>query len=271
MAGISAQSAAPTLAVINTRIDQASNYYVQSQQKLFSSHRLKITEIVPSAGITTPEFQTLIRQLNSDPAIHGIQVQLPLPRELDTQSILDTIHPEKDVDAQSSLSLGKIMSGNRPVFFPNTALAARLILQYYRIDPTGVHTVILNRSTVVGKPLAMMLLDKSDTGNATLSLCHSRTPHLIDYTRSADILIIAVGRTGFLTREMVKAGAIIIDIGINSVQIDGESKITGDADYHGLYDHVRGITPVPGGVGSITTSLLMVQTLLAFHLNHHSG
>lgn len=260
----------PTLAVINTRTDDASNYYVQSQKKHFADHDLNIQEITIPADIPACELQSIIQKLNHDPAIHGIQVQLPLPRHIDPQPILDHISPHKDIDCQSSLNLGKILSGNQPDFYPNTALAVKLILQYHQIDLSHAHTVILNRSTVVGKPLAMMILDKSKTGNATVTLCHSRTKDLSTYTRSADILIIAIGRANFISREMVKKGALVIDVGINPIQVDGVSHITGDADYEQLLEHVQGITPVPGGVGSITTALLMVQTLLAYHMHHQS-
>ncbi len=254
----------PTLAIVNSGLDPASNYYVKSIIKNFNKIGLNAIEKKFEPGISQQELISLINNLNSSNEIDGIQVQVPLPKHLNTQMILDAISEYKDVDCQSTKNLGKLVTGNNILFYPNTALAIYSLLKYYDIKPEGKNVVILNRSIVIGKPLALMLLEKDEYANATVTVCHSRTQNLEEYLLNADILIIGIGRANFIKSSMIKKDAVVIDAGINDIIVDGKHKMVGDVDFEDVYNKVSLITPVPGGVGSITTSLLMFQTLKAF-------
>ncbi len=261
----------PRLAVVNTQIDPASNYYVQSQKKQFAALGMAVEEVIIDPLSPVENFIEMITQLNQRREIHGIQAQLPLPKKLPAQKILNHIAPQKDVDCQASLSLGHVMiGGDEPVFYPNTAYAVQFIIQYYRLQIHQWQTVILNRSLVVGKPLAMMLLEKSPELNATLTVCHSQTKDLPTLLQRADLIIIAIGRARYLPAEWVKPGGCVIDVGINSIVENGKTRIVGDADFDAILPKAAAITPVPGGVGSVTTALLMSQTLKAALLQEGS-
>lgn len=213
-----------------------------------------------SETITLPENTTQeqlaweIDRLNADETIHGILVQLPLPEHLDEAAALARILPEKDVDGFHLLNAGNLMTGGKGVI-PCTPKGALYMIQQTGIDLTGKDAVVIGRSNIVGKPMAMLLLSQ----NCTVTICHSRTRNLADYTRRADILVAAVGKAGFVTTDMVKPGAIVIDVGIN--RVDG--KVKGDVDFDGVKEIASWITPVPGGVGKMTITMLLQNTMEA--------
>ncbi len=245
----------PGLAVILVGDDPASQTYVRNKTKtceLLGYH---------SVGYTLPEETTqeellaLLDQLNADDRIHGILVQLPLPRHLDKQVVIDRILPEKDVDAFHPVNVGKIMTGNFD-FLPCTPAGVMELLERSGIDVTGKHCVIIGRSDIVGKPQAMLMLHK----NATVTICHSKTTDLSAITREADVLVAAVGRAGFVTADMVRPGAVVIDVGINR---DADGKLCGDVCFDKVAEKASFITPVPGGVGPMTIAMLMKNTMTA--------
>jgi len=193
-----------------------------------------------------------VTALNQDVSVHGILVQLPLPKHLDEARVLRLIDPDKDVDGFHAMNSGRLMNG-QPGFVPCTPLGVMELLKAYDIPVAGKHAVVIGRSNIVGKPMAMLLL----AANATVTICHSRTQNLAELTRQADILVAAVGRAGFVTADMVKPGAAVIDVGIN--RVDGQ--IVGDVDYAAVSEVAGYITPVPGGVGQMTIALLLANTL----------
>ena len=193
-----------------------------------------------------------MKRLNADASVDGILVQLPLPKHLDEASVLRLIDPDKDVDGFHAMNSGRLMNG-QPGFVPCTPLGVMKLLEAYGIDPAGKHAVVIGRSNIVGKPMAMLLL----RANATVTICHSRTQNLADITRQADILVAAVGRANFVTADMVKPGAAVIDVGIN--RVDG--KLVGDVDFDAVSGVAGYITPVPGGVGQMTIAMLLANTL----------
>ena len=198
------------------------------------------------------ELENTVIALNEDASVHGILVQLPLPKGLDEARVLRLIDPDKDVDGFHAMNSGRLMNG-QPGFVPCTPLGVMKLLESYGIDPCGKHAVVIGRSNIVGKPMAMLLL----AANATVTVCHSRTQNLAEITRQADILVAAVGRANFVTADMVKPGAAVIDVGIN--RVDG--KIVGDVDFDAVSEVAGHITPVPGGVGQMTIAMLLANTL----------
>ena len=201
---------------------------------------------------TQEELENTVTALNQDVSVHGILVQLPLPKHLDEARVLRLIDPDKDVDGFHAMNSGRLMNG-QPGFVPCTPLGVMELLKAYDIPVAGKHAVVIGRSNIVGKPMAMLLL----AANATVTICHSRTQNLAELTRQADILVAAVGRAGFVTADMVKPGAAVIDVGIN--RVDGQ--IVGDVDYAAVSEVAGYITPVPGGVGQMTIALLLANTL----------
>ncbi len=216
---------------------------------------VKDTELEENAGDMA--LRNAIKSLNDNPDIHGIMLLRPLPAGYDEIAACNAINPAKDVDGCTSFNLGTLFAGDIDGFAPCTACAVIELLDYYGIDPEGKHAVVLGRSKVVGRPAAMMLLAR----NATVTLCHSRTYEEAEITRNADILVSAVGQPGLVTADFLKNGAVVIDIGLNYIETTGT--FTGDADYYGIIDKVSAITPVPGGVGSITTSILLDHVVQA--------
>lgn len=196
-----------------------------------------------------------LEALNRDPRIHGIIVQLPLPAGFDGRRLLQAIHPEKDVDGFGWRNLGALLDGN-PVYVPGTPLAVMTLLDHAGIAIEGKSAVVIGRSTIVGKPMALLLLAR----NATVTVCHSRTPELTAYTSRADIVVVAAGKPGLVTGEMVRPGAAVIDVGINRM---ADGKLTGDVDFEGVKDRVGYLTPVPGGVGPMTVAMLISNTVSA--------
>ena len=251
----------PCLAAVLVGDDPASGIYVRNKQKACEEvgiasrlHRLPATT-------SQEELLALIAELNTDATVHGILVQLPLPKGVNEKRILDAVHPLKDVDAFHPENVGRIAQG-RPRFLPCTPAGVQQLLLRNQIPIAGSHVVVIGRSEIVGKPIAMMLVQRDPGGDATVTICHSRTRNLPAITRQADILIVAIGRARFVTAEMVKPGAVVVDVGINRT----EEGLLGDVDYEAVRQVAGRITPVPGGVGPLTIAMLLANTLEAARL-----
>ncbi|MCR5296058.1 MAG: bifunctional methylenetetrahydrofolate dehydrogenase/methenyltetrahydrofolate cyclohydrolase FolD [Clostridiales bacterium] len=244
----------PGLAVILVGNDPASEIYVRNKGNGCEETGM-LSRTIRMDGDTTQEaLEAEIDRLNADSAIHGILVQLPLPKHLDEQAALARILPEKDVDGFHLINAGRLMTGN-PGVTACTPKGALYMIKSTGVDLTGKEAVVIGRSNIVGKPMAMLLLQE----NCTVTICHSRTQNLAEHTRRADILVAAVGKAGFVTADMVKDGAIVIDVGIN--RVDG--KVRGDVDFDAVKEKASWITPVPGGVGRMTIAMLLANTLEA--------
>ena len=245
-----------TLAAVLVGDDPASEVYVRNKRR--DCEEVGIASVLEKLPATTTEAELLavIEQLNEDAQIHGILVQLPLPEQISTTTILTAIDPAKDVDAFHPENVGRLVQG-RPLFLPCTPSGVVELLKRNSITMAGKHVVIVGRSDIVGKPLAIMLAQKGT--DATVTLCHSRTQDLSAITRLADILVVAIGRPNFITPNMVRHGATVLDVGINRVG----SGLVGDVDYVGVSEVAGAITPVPGGVGPLTRVMLLVNTLAA--------
>jgi methylenetetrahydrofolate dehydrogenase (NADP+)/methenyltetrahydrofolate cyclohydrolase len=235
--------------------DPASAVYVRNKVKACEAHGLHSVFEKYDAGLAEADLLERIRALNADAGIHGILVQMPLPRHIDPHRVIQTIDVHKDVDGFSTLSAGELMSG-LPGFRPCTPYGCMKLIESTGVDIRGKHAVVIGRSNTVGKPMALLLLQAS----ATVTVCHSATPDLGLHTRQADILVAAVGRRNTVTREMVKPGAVVIDVGINRNE---EGKLQGDVDLDGVREVAGWITPVPGGVGPMTITMLLVNTVEA--------
>ena len=256
----------PGLAVILVGNNPASKAYVGMKKKACESIGIKSFEYVLDAAISEDELIECIESLNQDSQIHGILLQLPLPDHIDSDKMLQLISPAKDVDGFHPQNVGKLLVG-LPTYKSCTPYGVIKLLEYYHIDPTGKHIVIIGRSNIVGKPLAVMLMQNDKIANATVTVCHSRSRNLSDFTSQADILIAAIGKPYFVTENMVKEDAIVIDVGINRVDDSLSSKgykLVGDVDYHTVKNKVSAITPVPGGVGPLTIAMLMTNTLQSY-------
>jgi methylenetetrahydrofolate dehydrogenase (NADP+)/methenyltetrahydrofolate cyclohydrolase len=246
------QGVIPGLAVILVGNDPASQVYVAQKEKACLEVGFKSFFFRLPVETTEKKLLALLRQLNADPAVHGILVQLPLPKHLDANAILMAIDPSKDVDGFHPWNAGRLAVGLKaPV--PCTPRGVIHLLEVYGIPIAGRHAVVLGRSNVVGKPLAQLLLAR----NATITVCHSRTPNLASYTRAADILVAAVGRPRLITADMVKPGAVVVDVGINRLP----EGLVGDVDFAGVSQVASYLTPVPGGVGPMTIAMLLQNTL----------
>ena len=242
------------LAVIIVGEDPASKVYVANKKKACEALGIISEEYALPESTTEAELLSLIKELNAKKSINGILCQLPLPRHLDEKLIIKSILPEKDVDAFHPHNVGRIMIGDYD-FVPCTPAGIMEMLKYENIEVEGKTCVVIGRSNIVGKPMGMLLLHK----NGTVTICHSRTKNLKEVCRSADILVAAVGKAGFVTPDMVKEGAVVIDVGMNREN----GKLCGDVDYEAVKDKTSAITPVPGGVGPMTIAMLMQNTLTA--------
>lgn len=245
----------PGLAVILVGEDPASQVYVRNKHRACLEVGFLSRVYTLPAATTEEELLALIRELNADRAIHGILVQLPLPRHISEEAVILAIDPRKDVDAFHPGNVGRVLTGNYD-FVPCTPAGVMELLSHYGIDPAGKTAVVVGRSNIVGKPQALLLLEK----NATVTVCHSRTPDLASVTRTADILVVAVGRAALVTADMVKTGAVVIDVGMNR---NAEGKLCGDVDFEGVSEVASYITPVPGGVGPMTITMLLRNTMTA--------
>ena len=255
IAALKARGIQPALSIILVGEDPASQVYTKHKVNDSTETGLRATLERFPADLPESELLARIDALNRDPAVHGILVQLPLPRHMDSSRVIEAIAPEKDVDGFHIASAGALMVG-RPGFWPCTPFGCMKMLESIGYDLKGKHAVVIGRSNIVGKPMAMLLLGK----NATVTICHSATRDLKAMTLQADVVVAAVGKRHLLTADMVKPGAVVIDVGMNR---DDEGKLCGDVDFDGV-KHVAGwITPVPGGVGPMTRAMLLVNTLEA--------
>jgi methylenetetrahydrofolate dehydrogenase (NADP+)/methenyltetrahydrofolate cyclohydrolase len=255
----------PGLAVVLVGEDPASVSYVSGKTRDAVEAGMRSDTIRRPADITQDELMALVRDLNADPAWHGILVQLPLPGHIDESAVIGAISVEKDVDGLHPVSVGRLFRGE-PGFLPCTPSGVVQMLMRTGNDPAGKHAVICGRSNLVGKPLAGLLMRKARGGNATVTVCHTGTPDLAEHTRRADILIAAMGQPRFITADMVREGAVVIDVGVNSVA-DATRKsgrrLVGDVDFDAVAAKAAAITPVPGGVGPMTRAMLLHNTALA--------
>lgn len=248
-------SNSPNLTVVMVGEDKASKIYVKNKEKIAKKMGIDTNTIYLNSETTTDELLSIIERLNKDKSVNGILVQLPLPKHIDENLVLEKISPLKDVDGFHPKNLGKLIINNASMI-PCTPLGIIKLLDFYNIDLEGKNVVILGRSNIVGKPMLHLLLQK----NATVTITHSYTKNLKDITKKADILIVAIGKSNFITKEYIKDNAIIVDVGINRV----DNKIMGDVDFNSVKDKVSFITPVPGGVGPLTITMLMYQTYIAY-------
>ena len=244
-----------TLSIVLVGNNEASEIYVRNKIKTCSLVGIKASLIRVDETITEEALKEIIRKLNSDEKVNGIIVQLPLPKHLKEQTIIDEIAEEKDVDGFSTISKGKLLSGAE-AFYPATPYGIIKLLKHYNIDMCGKRAVVVGRSNIVGKPMALLLLNE----NATVTIAHSKTNNLEDYTKEADILVVAVGKAKLITKDMVKENAVIIDVGMN--RKDGV--LCGDVDFEDVSQIASYITPVPGGVGPLTIVYLLENTIKAF-------
>ena len=243
------------LAVIIVGDDPASRTYVNNKKKACAAAGIRSEEYALPAETTQEELLALVETLNKKPAVNGILCQLPLPAHLDEKAVIAAIAPEKDVDAFHAVNVGHIMIGDY-AFLPCTPAGIMEMLRYYDIDIAGKNCVVIGRSNIVGKPMAMLLLQQ----NGTVTICHSKTRDLAAHTRNADILVAPVGIPHFVTADMVKAGAVVIDVGMDR---DENGKLCGDVDFGGVEPKASYITPVPGGVGPMTIATLLKNTVTA--------
>lgn len=250
----------PTLAVVLVGDDPASAIYVRNKKRACEYVGIKSVSITLGQDTTQEKLEQTLNDLNNDKSINGILLQLPLPKDLDERKALNCIAPEKDVDGLSSVNLGKLITKEIGIT-PCTPTGVMEFFKEYNIDLTGKNVVIINRSILVGKPLALMMLN----ANATVTICHSKTQNISEYTKKADVIVTAVGKAKFLTEDMVKDGAVVIDVSI----VRTEAGLCGDADYENIKDKASYITPVPGGVGPMTIAMLMENTLKAYKLQNN--
>jgi methylenetetrahydrofolate dehydrogenase (NADP+) / methenyltetrahydrofolate cyclohydrolase len=250
--------AVPCLAAVLVGEDPASEVYVRNKRRACEAagidsqlHRLR-------AETSSEELLSLVAKLNKDAAVHGILIQLPLPRQIDASRVLSAVSPAKDVDAFHPENVGRLVQG-RPRFLPCTPQGVQQLLVRSDIEVAGRHVVVLGRSDIVGRPLSIMLSQRGVGGDATVTVCHSRTRDLPAVTRLADILVVAIGQPRFVTADMVKPGAVVIDVGINRT----DEGLVGDVDFAAVQQVAGAITPVPGGIGPLTIAMLLRNTLLA--------
>lgn len=248
----------PKLAAVLVGDDPASQVYVRNKEQACAKIGMASELFRLPATTTQAELLELVAKLNSDRSVHGILVQLPLPRHINETTVLDAVTPLKDVDCFHPENVGLMVQG-RPRFKPCTPHGVQVLLQESGTVVDGAHVVVLGRSEIVGKPVAMMLVQKGETANATVTICHSRTRNLVEIIRSADVLIAAIGKPEFVTADMVKPGTVVIDVGINRVG----DRLVGDVAFESVSQVAAAITPVPGGVGPMTIAMLLKNTLTA--------
>jgi len=259
---LSTKGVVPGLCVVLVGEDPASQIYVRTKSKKLKSLGLISETIRLDADVTEQKLLSIIEDLNANSKFHGILVQMPLPEHINSQNIINSINPAKDVDGFHPENVGWLSIG-KPRFIPCTPKGIMRIFSHYNIDLTGKDIVVIGRSNIVGRPMSILV--SSNNANGTCTVCHSRTKNINDYSRNADIIISAIGVPNFLTSEMIKEDSIIIDVGINRIDSDNEKgyKIVGDADYDSVFDKVSKITPVPGGVGPMTIAMLVENTIEA--------
>ena len=261
---LTSEKITPGLAAVLVGDDSASQVYVRNKRRRFENMGLFGETFRMEEDSSESDVLAFINDLNGDDRFHGILIQLPLPKGIDSDFVLRSVRPDKDVDGFHPENIGLLAAGN-PRFIPCTPKGVLRILQFYNIETSGKHAVIVGRSNIVGRPMALMLSAKNDTGNATVTVCHSRTPDIANYTRQADIVIAAVGMPSLIKVDMITEGPVIIDVGINRVEDNSEKgyKLSGDVDYESVMDKASAITPVPGGVGPMTIAMLVENTVEA--------
>jgi methylenetetrahydrofolate dehydrogenase (NADP+) / methenyltetrahydrofolate cyclohydrolase len=255
----------PGLAVVLAGADPASVSYVTAKEKACQEIGIYSDDNRLPADTSRQHLLDLIKKLNADKKIHGILVQLPLPKHLNESEILFAINPDKDVDGFHPVTIGKMVAG-QDTFLPCTPHGIIQLLLRSSVKIDGANVVIVGRSNIVGKPLANILIQKSKTGNATVTICHTRTQNLADHTRRADIIIVAAGKPHTVTADMVKQDAVVIDVGVNRIEDPSKKagfRLIGDVDFENVKEKARLITPVPGGVGPMTITMLLYNTVMA--------
>ncbi len=266
VAGLAAQGVQPGLAVVIVGDDPASRVYVASKGKACVEAGMHSETIRLPDTATEAEVLAIVDRLNADPRIHGFLVQLPLPKHIGTERVLLRIDPNKDVDGFHPMNVGRVSVGDRTAFRPATPYGCQQMLIRAGIETKGANAVIVGRSNIVGKPMASLLVQDAPGGNATVTICHSRSRDLPSITRQADILVVAIGKPEFVTADMVKPGAVVVDVGINRVPDATHPKgyrIVGDVAFEPVAEVASWITPVPGGVGKMTIAMLLLNTVQA--------
>ena len=261
-----ARGVVPGLTVVLVGDDPASAVYVGGKEKA-SREAGMAGETIRLPGTTTQaELLALVDQLNRDESVHGILVQMPLPKQIDPDTVINRIRPEKDVDGFHPVNVGKLLIGDTDGFVPCTPAGVQLLLGEYGVRTSGAHCVVIGRSTIVGKPMAALMMQSGPLADATVTVCHSRTRDLAEHTRQADILIAAFGRARLVTAQMVKPGAVVIDVGMNRIadpSTKSGTRLVGDVDFDGVRQVASLITPVPRGVGPMTIAMLLRNTVTA--------
>ena len=259
---LSTKGVVPGLCVVLVGEDPASKIYVRTKSKKLRSLGLVSETIRLDADVTEQKLLSIIEDLNASSKFHGILVQMPLPEHINSQNVINSINPRKDVDGFHPVNVGWLSIG-KPRFIPCTPKGIMRIFSHYNIDLSGKDIVVIGRSTIVGRPMSILV--SSNNANGTCTVCHSRTKNINNYSRNADIIISAIGVPNFLTSDMIKKDSIIIDVGINRIDSSNEKgyEIVGDADYDSVFDKVSQITPVPGGVGPMTIAMLVENTIEA--------
>jgi len=255
----------PHLSAILVGDDPPSQTYVRNKEKACLDTGIISSVYRQSESMTEKELLTMIDFINNDPEVHGLIVQLPLPKHINTEKIIQHINPEKDVDGFHPVNIGRLVQG-LPAYLSATPYGIMKLLEYYKIETEGKHCVVLGRSNIVGTPVSLLLSRKAKPGNATVTLCHSKTQNIEKYTRDADILIAAIGQQHFVTADMVKEGAVVIDVGIHRVpssETQSGYKLIGDVKFDEVSRKASYITPVPGGVGLMTIVSLLTNTIKA--------
>jgi len=257
----------PGLAAIIVGDDTASRLYVSKKTKKFQTLGLFSQTYFFPQETSQEKLLLKIKELNGDQRFHGILIQLPLPKHINSDIILESILPRKDVDGFHPLNLGKLAAGN-PQFIPCTPKGIMRIMEFYDIDSAGKHVVVVGRSNIVGRPISILMSSKNKSGNSTVTLCHSRTKNIFEFTRKADIVILALGQSEFLKGDQIKPGAVVLDVGINRVPDQSEQgyHITGDADQESIMGRASALTPVPFGLGPMTIAMLVENTIEAAEL-----
>lgn len=266
IAALKAQGVTPGLAAVLVGENPASATYVRMKGKACDEAGLYHETIDRPADITEADLLALVDRLNADPRIHGILVQLPLPKHINTGRVLLRIDPRKDVDGFHPTNVGKVSTGDPSGFRPATPYGVQQLLLRSGVETTGAHAVIVGRSNIVGRPMAALLLQDGPGGNATVTVCHSRTRNIGAVTREADILIVAMGKPQFVTGDMVRPGTVVIDVGVNRVDDPAAKRgyrLVGDVKFDEVVQVASAITPVPGGVGPMTITMLLVNTVQA--------
>ena len=264
-------SVIPGLAAVLVGDDPASAIYVRNKRRACEEVGMVNDTFLMPADSTNEQVLARVQALNKDPRFHGILVQLPMPPQIDERLIIESLDPTKDVDGLHPFNVGKLAQG-RADFVPGTPAGIQQILLRNGHDPAGANVVVCGRSDIVGKPMALLLMQRADGANATVTVCHTRTKNLAEITRQADILVAAIGLPSTITADMVKEGAVVIDVGINRVDDASQKRgyrLEGDVDFDGVSKKASAITPVPGGVGPMTIAMLLVNTLTATRLSIH--